>query len=427
MEPQYPRSLEQATNFFLAYSPLKSEFKKRYTLERMTSLMNHLGNPQDDLRVIHIAGTSGKTSTAYFIRGLLEATGQKTGLTVSPHIVAINERVQIAGRPLEEKKFLEYLRQYIEILSDFADRPTYFELVMSFAYFVFAKEKVSYAVIETGLGGGLAASNVARRKDKISVLTHIGLDHTEILGDTLSKIAFQKAGIIANRNKVFAISQNEIVLKIFREESRVRNADLQIVQVSNNVVSNMPLFQNENWSLANAVADYCIKRDQLKPLSSDDRKHVLSQTPPGRYEKYYYKDRIVILDGAHNPQKLDALVTTLEKDGVKSIDVLFSLSDAPENKLIDSLAAIAPVVNRLIITSFILGQDSKIKYNASLSNMQVYAERVGIKQIDVIKDYSNALHKLLEYENNYSLVTGSLYLVSVVRPELRRLCGITEE
>lgn len=119
----------------------------------MRQLMELLGNPQDSYAVIHVAGTSGKTSTAYFIRGLLQTAGKKTGLTVSPHIRSITERIQIDGRPISDELFVSYLNQLLEKVENSPLTPTYFELLVALAYLVFREEKVDYAVIETGLGG----------------------------------------------------------------------------------------------------------------------------------------------------------------------------------------------------------------------------------------------------------------------------------
>src|SRR5574344_2950696 len=171
-------------------------------LDRMKLLMEYLGNPQDDLKVIHVAGTSGKTSTTYYIRALLQASSLKTGLTISPHIATIRERIQINGELVEEDSFVDYFNEFYDGVQGFDPKPTFFELVTAFAYWVFKKEKVDYAIIETGLGGRLDATNVVERTDKVSIITPIGFDHTDILGNTLKSIAGEKAEIIQPGSKV---------------------------------------------------------------------------------------------------------------------------------------------------------------------------------------------------------------------------------
>jgi dihydrofolate synthase/folylpolyglutamate synthase len=168
------------------------------TTARTLEIAGLVGNPQDHLRVIHLAGTSGKTSTSYYIAGLLKAGGMKVGLTVSPHVTAITERVQINNIPLSETEFCRYMSEFLPLVTADEERlPSYFEVMMVFALWVFDKSNVDYAVVETGLGGLHDSSNICRRTDKICIITDIGVDHTHVLGDTIEKIATHKAGIIA--------------------------------------------------------------------------------------------------------------------------------------------------------------------------------------------------------------------------------------
>ena len=165
-------------------------------LERVMKLMDVLGNPQDKLPVIHIAGTSGKTSTGYYMAALLKAGGKKAGLTISPHIDSVNERVQIGGSPLPEAEFCSELGNFLEIIRGAGQSPSYFELLYAFALWVFVRRGVDYAVVETGLGGLLDATNVTGRADKVCIITDIGFDHEYVLGSGLAQIAAQKIGIV---------------------------------------------------------------------------------------------------------------------------------------------------------------------------------------------------------------------------------------
>jgi len=165
-------SIKDAEQLLLTYSPEK-QAGETYTLGRMRLFMERLGNPQNDIPAVHIAGTSGKTSTAYYVRAMLEAHGKKTGLTTSPHITSVAERVQIGGKPLDDATFLSYLNEFLALIARWPDiRPTYFELLTAFAYWVFKQESVDYMVIEVGLGGLLDATNVIDT-EKVCVITPI--------------------------------------------------------------------------------------------------------------------------------------------------------------------------------------------------------------------------------------------------------------
>lgn len=407
-------TLEEATNTFLQYSSATME--KEYRLARMRQLMALLGNPQEQLRVIHIAGTSGKTSTAYFIRGMLEAAGQRTGLTVSPHITAINERVQIGGQPLDEERFLDYTNQFFALLAASELRPTYFELLIALAYWIFAREKVSYAVIETGLGGLLDGTNVVSRPDKVCVITDIGLDHTEILGNTIAEIAFQKAGIIHPRNHVCMLRQDPEVMKVVGESIRQQDASLTVAAPTDITMLDLPMFQQRNWTLAAAVFGYVQKRDSLPALDAAQLVSVSRQTPPGRAERYHYRGKTIILDGAHNPQKLRALCQSLAAEGVHSAAVLANFVVAPSDKITASLQLLRPLASRLIIPGFAIGQDLRGRHSVPPQQLADLAMAHHIPLARPQPDLTKAFQNLLDSPEDTLLITGSLYLVSLVRP-----------
>lgn len=406
-------SLEQATAAFLAYSP--PTITGHYKLDRMYRLMEVLGNPQDQLRAIHIAGTSGKTSTAYFIRGMLQKAGYKTGMTISPHITAINERVQIDGRPLAMQPFLDYVNRFFAIVSETDIQPTYFELLVGLAYWVFAKEKVDYAVIETGLGGLLDGTNVITRSDKVCVISDIGLDHTEILGETLPEIALQKAGIIQPLNHTIVRHQTDDIEQTITNYAREQQASLQIVD-SKTAPDILPQFQRRNYALAMAAYDYLRLRDNLPTLTPKQQHMVARQTPPGRWEIYHVQGKTLILDGAHNTQKLTALCQSLENSSIHSAAIMANFSTAPDSKIISALQVIRPYASHLIIPAFSAGQDLKSKRSLPPEQLAVQAQNAGFPSIEQQSDIKKAFQTLLERPETTLLVTGSFYLVSAMRP-----------
>ena len=189
------RSFNDIDTVLKDFIPPMRSFRSVYTLDTMRALMLALGNPQNSYKTIHVAGTSGKTSTSYYIAALLGQTGKKIGLSVSPHVDNVNERVQIDLVPLDEHEYCQQFSTFLQIINKLRIKPTYFELLIAFAFWQFAQEKVDYAVIEVGLGGLLDGTNVIERSDKVCVIADIGLDHVAVLGNSLAGIAAQKAGI----------------------------------------------------------------------------------------------------------------------------------------------------------------------------------------------------------------------------------------
>ena len=413
-------SLDDAVEALLSYSPAVLSWS--FHLDEMRRLLEYLGNPQEKYRSIHIAGTSGKTSTAYFIRGMLEAAGYKTGLTVSPHIVAVNERVQIGGVSIEEKRFINYLNEFFALLSQAEFKPSYFALLVAFAFWVFERERVDYAVIETGLGGRLDATNTIHRPDKLCVLTNIGLDHTELLGDTLDKITAEKAGIIHEQNYVVARQQPGIVMNVFR--ARARDMDATLQEVSDmSAPAILPEFQHQNWAMAHAVYNYIAHRDGLPELTQEQYDAVAQQTPPGRGEVYYVHDKTIILDGAHNPQKIAALLHSLDLERADRVALLANFIESPDSKLKQVCELLAPIAGHIIIPEFRMGQD--VKTRRSLQAIDTAREFLDhtTAEVETIPDPNTALRVSLERPETTLLITGSLYLVSLLRPEILKLQG----
>ena len=204
----------------LAYLGQTRRFGMKLGLDPMRELARALGNPQDKLRFIHIAGTNGKGSTAAFCESCLRAAGFRVGLYTSPHLVSVRERIQIDRVPISEADFAEGMTLLREILDGQQDHEaTFFELMTALALWYFAHEKVGWVVWETGLGGRLDATNIVR--PEVCIITNIGLDHQQYLGDSLADIAREKAGIIKAQVPVItAVERGEAANIIFDEIER---------------------------------------------------------------------------------------------------------------------------------------------------------------------------------------------------------------
>ncbi len=412
------KNFEDVNKILARYIP--DSVESAYTLTRMTEVMDLLGNPQDTYKAVHIAGTAGKTSTSYYIAKMLQLSGKKVGLTISPHMDEVNERLQINNTPLSEAKYCEYFAEFMEIEGLLKIKPTYFELLIAFAYWVFSKEHVDYAVVEVGLGGLVDGTNVINRKDKVCVITDIGLDHTRILGDNVTDIAKQKAGIINAGNHVFMAPQEKSIEKTISDYAGSVGATVDIVDTFSDVPKYLPLYQQRNWSLAKSVFDYIASRDQLKKLDSqtiDKSAHIVV---PGRMEIRRLNNKTVILDGAHNGAKFEALSKSLVNIlGSKKAVFLLGMVQSKEMHLSQVVESISPFAVQIICTSV---QPQQEMPHTSLDPEIIEAafKYAGIKNIKTVNNLETALEQGLQEEIDTLVITGSLYLLSEVRKLLNK-------
>ncbi len=388
--------------------------KQKYSLDQMRDLMSQLGNPQDKIKVIHVAGTSGKTSTAYYVAALLGQTGKEVGLTVSPHVDEVNERVQVNLQPLPEQKFCEALGEFIDIVGKTGIKPTYFELLVAFAYWYFDKEKVDFAVVEVGLGGALDGTNVIHQPDKICVITDIGLDHIEVLGDTLEKIATQKAGIIKSHNPVFMYKQGADVMEQVTKRCRKSHAQLHEIAQQPQIAGtkDLPPFQQRNFYLAKSVAEYATG----ETFSAEQIHQVAQIIIPARMEVINFVGKTLVIDGSHNGQKMRAVRQGVDKlFPDQKIAALVSFVQSEHGRAEGALQELKNVTDNLIITAFSGEQDAP-KHSIEPAKIANLAQRVGFHEIDVIEDPKSAFKKLLKRPEPVLLVTGSFYLLNHIRP-----------
>ncbi len=410
------RNLKQAEAALLPYVPLVKQLTGQdTTLERIRPLMELLGNPQDRLRTIHIAGTSGKTSTAYYASALLVAGGQKVGLAVSPHVDTITERAQINGSPLPEAEFCQELAIFLVIVQQADLQPSYFELLYAFAIWLFERRQVDYAVIETGMGGLHDATNIAGRPDKVCVLTDIGFDHTRVLGNTLPAITAQKVGIVHDQNHVFMYEQSDEIMQVVEHWTAGHKAPLHLIETNKHrdYLGAMPGYQQRNWWLAFQVYEYLRNRDNMTHLTRQVSKQTQLVRIPGRMEITRASGKTLIMDGAHNKQKMAAFITSFQQlyPNAKPAILLAFKQGKDYQDTIEPLAALA---SRIITTQFITSQDLP----AISMDSEVLAQAfraVGVNNVQSIPDHQTAFRALLNSPENIAIITGSFYLLSQIR------------
>lgn len=380
----------------------------------MKQLMRHIGNPHQRLKVIHIAGTSGKTSTCYMIRHLLEQAGQKTGLTVSPHITTVTERFQIDGRPIDEQVFLRYCNEFRDLIEDYGAEVSYSALAIALAYWIFCREQVDYAVIESVVGGLYDSTNVADAIDKVCVITAIGTDHVEILGDTIESIARHKAGIIQPGNRAFLIAQKDTIEHEITHYAMRQRSELSIVPVVPD--DSLPQMQWGNWSLAQTVYRYISLRDNLPGIAAEQ--YSSGALPPARCETYQINGRTIILDGAHNPQELSALVGTLREGGIRRATVITAMKAGDDSKVTHSCRELSLLGGDIIVSSFTLGSGNKRILSAAPERLKKLFESYGSTRVSIALSHEQALAQALVSDTTHIVITGSLYLAAQMRPLL---------
>ncbi|MDW7691880.1 folylpolyglutamate synthase/dihydrofolate synthase family protein [Flammeovirgaceae bacterium SG7u.111] len=228
-------------------------FKKN--LDNILALCEHLGNPQHSFRSIHVAGTNGKGSCTHMLSAIFQASGYKTGLYTSPHLKSFTERVKVDGKEILEEQVVDFIESTRSIIEEIS--PSFFEITVAMAFDHFAKQEVDIAIIEVGLGGRLDSTNIL--SPLACLITNIGLDHTDMLGETLPEIAFEKAGIIKENTPVVIGEKHLETTPVFTEQARLKNAPITFAQdnisVERNIAGELAILVEGKFLLENITLD----------------------------------------------------------------------------------------------------------------------------------------------------------------------------
>lgn len=419
--------------------------KDIFWLDTIDYLCKRFDNPQDAAPCIHVAGSKGKGSVSRMISCILDEAGYKTGLYSSPHITDFRERISSAGKFFDEEIYEAAIKQMVPNIESIipqslpAERPiTWFELVTLYAFLCFKIAKVDWSVYEVGLGGRLDATNVLR--PKLCCITPIELEHTEFLGNTLEKIAAEKAGIIKNCTPVvIATQQTESVKIIFREKAITRHAPYYFVDdlIKNDFYSfdeqnkkmkihlESEIFDRPietNLSLlgkaqALNAAMACIAVKKLFPNMDESiiERGLANAVLPGRFEileniKNYSNIKQLILDGAHTYNSINLTLDTLNKlYDDKKVYLLFAC--AADKDVVDFAKLLKYRFEKIFLT--IPGERKE-------SNLKLAEDSFQNEKLNFVSDsnYKQMIKKAFEEadtNNSILLVTGSFYLVSEVK------------
>jgi dihydrofolate synthase/folylpolyglutamate synthase len=293
------------------------QFGVKLGLENIKRFLERIGNPHKSLKIFHIAGSNGKGSVAAFLASMLTESGFSCGLYTSPHFIHFNERIKISGAEISDDRVESFIADHWEYVIQ--QKLTFFEVTTALAYQYFAERNVDYAVIETGLGGRLDATNTA--EPIAAIITSISLEHTEVLGDTLAQIAGEKAGIIKQGCKVFTGKLPADAMRVIREKATSVNADLfpledAIDEIDGKVIIHLsaddkisvvsPLrgyYQKLNGALAANAFYHCVDSPKVDAVSRGIQNVNTNTNFQGRFE-ILQEHPGILLDSAHNPESM---------------------------------------------------------------------------------------------------------------------------
>ena len=454
-------------NSFTDYEKTTSYFYTAdyFNLNRIKWILKKLGQPQDKFKSIHIAGTKGKGSTAYILASILKEAKFQVGLYTSPHIVSETERIQINGEKITYQEIAELVSIIAPVVTDLTKKtkygiPTFFEIYTAIAFLYFARKKIDIGVIEVGMGGRLDATNVIN--PVVSIITTIGYDHTKELGNSLTSIAQEKAGIIKENSIVISASQYSSVDRVIQKQCKIKNAKYFVLascsgkaklcrntfyfkklisdingntfnfytstslrgcvgatlvarQLSNFVVEKyyLPLL-GEHQIINTSLAIAAIKSLPLQIPENAIRQGLKNIELSGRLE-IVSKKPLIILDGAHNVESARVLKECIKK--TFKTNKIFLIIAMSSNKDIKGFGNIlCPVASKIILTRF------NAQRSANPNKIKEILKKF-TRKIVVASDLKSAIEKAYNMLscNDLLCVTGSFYIIGEAKKTLKFL------
>ena len=388
-------------------------FSHEASLKRITTVCQKLGNPQNDFRAIHIAGTNGKGSVSTFVSSALKAAGYKVGTFVSPYIVDFCERIQINGEYISQEDLCRLSQRVTATKIDLTE----FEFITAVGFLYFSENNIDIAVLETGLGGRFDATNVID-SPLVSVITKIGLDHTAVLGDTIEQIAKEKCGIIKGNTVVTTHTQPQAaydVIKSYSQNVITPNInDLTNVNIS--VLGNSFTYKNQNYKtklggeyqVENALVAIETLKNCGLTITDDNIKIGLERAfIPARLE-VVSQNPLIVIDGAHNPDGANALCEAL-KDSENITAIIGVMRDKNYKEV---LSKTLPFCKNVICVT------PDVPRALPANELSVVAMPY-CKNVVVADNLDDALNIAMQNDNSI-FIFGSLYLASQIRPLLKK-------
>jgi dihydrofolate synthase / folylpolyglutamate synthase len=406
-------------------------------LARMEWMMEKLGHPELKMKTVHIGGTNGKGSTVTFLRSILEAGGYSVGTFTSPYIEQFNERISVNGKPISDEEVLELTNVMAPLADELEDTelggPTEFEVITAMSFYYFANvNQVDIVLYEVGLGGRFDSTNIIQ--PIASIITNIGLDHTNILGHSYEEIAFEKAGIIKEGIPTFTAVKNTNALKVIEEQAGKKHAPLYRLNQEFSITSHSPeasgevftlknvnrileqleinmigKHQTENAALAVMAAQSINHHEEFSISENAIRTGLKKAYWPGRFE-ILSNHPLVIIDGAHNDEGISALVHELSnRYSNNSIHIVFAA--LKDKKLDHMISQLDQVADEISFVSFDFPRAAEAIDLFSLSHS---------KNKSIGQNWDSHLAKCIQnlQPDSVLVVTGSLYFISEAKPYL---------
>ena len=412
-------------------------FGSRPGLDRMRRFLKELGDPQDKLKYIHVAGTNGKGSVCALLSSVLVAAGYKTGLFISPYITDFRERIQINNRMVDREVLTGAVERTLPVLKRLNEQGvviTEFEYVNALQFLIHAEAECDIVVLETGMGGLLDCTNVIE-PPLCAVLTTIWLDHTAVLGDTVAAIAAQKCGIIKENSAVVTSAQCDEAMQVIEQTARIKHVPLLTaenvsVTVQEETLSGTVMTWNgtqlrlrlagahqiENAKTALAALDYLRLNDLLDFTDTDVQNGFLAAVNPARLE-LLSQDPVVLLDGAHNPNGMEALTAAVKR--FLPDTPVYCVIGMMADKDIDSALSLMQGIPEAVFTAPV--------DNPRAIAPEALAEKIKpvCSNVTACGSATEAFDKALALaiaNNGAALVCGSLYLAGELRPYMLSCC-----
>ena len=403
-------------NFEQLYSQLQNRPKSGAGLPALTRLLERLGNPQEHYKIIHVAGTNGKGTVCTLLAHTLACAGYQTGLFVSPHLISPTERIRFNGKPISQDDFCKAVQTVLACEEELLN---FFEILTVAALVYFAVQEAQYVMLETGLGGRKDPTNIC--KPVLSVITSIGLDHTALLGSTLAEIAAEKAGIIKPGVGVLCGECAPEAACVLEQMAITQQAPLIWVEEGCpfyeyahdfvNGCSALHTADRQEWNLhllgEKQTLNACLVYQAAQQLGiAEEKIKTAFETVrlPGRFEQIKKGDTTFILDGAHNPQAISALMNFWQKTpyAVQPATLLCGFMKDKDFKTM--LGILCPQFERVIVT---------VPPSARAAQQADYGNLLNNPHCTFEPDYQKAFS--LAQQVPVVLCTGSFYLVGAVR------------
>ena len=368
-------------------------------LSNINGICKIIGNPQNKLKFIHVAGTNGKGSVCNFLYNIYQKAGYKVGLFTSPHLIDFRERIVVGEVEISKEYVVDFYNQNLERFKEIS--PSFFEWSTALAFSYFENSKTDINIIETGLGGRLDSTNIIM--PELSIITSIGMDHASILGNTIEKITKEKAGIIKYETPTL-LGENMVQQSVFKEICNLKNSKLYKAESNTeHPESSLPNYQIKNWNTAKKATEILQNKFKIGALKNEPQKFL---TIKGRWQ-IVEKNPLIILDIGHNEQCILELKNQLKKENFNKLFLIVGFS---KDKDISTLLNLLPKAETYYFTK---------SSNDRSIDPEILKTKFNKEDSRVCGDYKEAFEEAKKEakKEDMVLITGSTFLIGDILNE----------